>query len=510
MVRGYQQPVVEADGTVHHEGIAACAKHFAAYGLSEGGRDYNRAQVAISELYNVILRPFRDAVAAGCATVMTGFSTINGVPATGHRELVTEVLKNGWGFDGLVVSDWGSVVEMVDHGFAADRAEAAERALNAGVDMEMASATFRENLRALHESGRVSIETIDNAVLRVLRVKLQFAANGDADEAVGGPPTEASREVARVLARQSVVMLKNEAALLPLDLETTKRIAVIGPLADAARDQLGCWMVDGKPEEAVTVVAALQEALAGRAEVEHVPGLESALDESTEGIAAAVAAAERADCVVLCVGESWQLAGEARCRAEIGLPGAQRALVEAIAATDTPLLLVVLAGRPLTIGDEIEMANAVLYAWHPGTMGGPAVADLITGVTSPSGKLPVTFPKHVGQAPLYYNHPRTGRPALPATEALIGSGRADFPEEQKFRSHYLDVDPFPAAAVRLRLVLHNLRVRGARADGHARGAGPDDRCSSGAHEHRGRRRGRGRSTLRAGRVGPGWFGRSAN
>lgn len=443
MVTGYQQPVETSDGQTRYEGIAACAKHFAAYGLSEGGRDYNRAQVAISELHNVILRPFKRSIEAGCATVMTGFSSVNGVPATGHHELLTGVLKGDWGFDGLVVSDWGSVVEMIAHGYAADDAEAAELALNAGVDMEMATNTYREHLRDLHESGRVGIATIDEAVLRILRVKLRFAQDIAAQATGGSAPTEASRALARKLAEQSVVMVKNDAAALPINAETVKRVAIIGPLADAARDQLGCWMLDGKPEETVTVVAAVRAALGENTEVEFLPALESSLDESTEGIAAAAAAAGRADYTILCVGESWQLAGEARCRAEIDLPGAQSELVRAIAETDTKLVMVVLAGRPLTIGDEIDLADAVLYAWHPGTMGGPAIADLLTGASCPSGKLPVTFPKRVGQAPLYYNHPRTGRPALAGTRALIGSGLADFPEEQKYRSHYLDVDPFP-------------------------------------------------------------------
>lgn len=442
MVHGYQQPEESAAGTIYN-GIAACAKHFAAYGLSEGGRDYNRAQVAKSELHTAILPPFKAAIDAGCATVMTGFSTINGIPGTGHRELVTEVLKQAWGFDGLVVSDWGSVVEMIAHGFAEDRQDAARLALVAGVDMEMATTTFQEHLVKLYESGEVSDETLNDAVLRVLRIKLRFARSDKKELPAGGAPTEERLAVARELARQSCVLLKNDSAVLPLAIDKLSNVAVIGPLADAGRDQLGCWMLDGKAEEAVTPLSAIRKAFDGKAKVTFVPALSSSIDDTNKEFEAAVQAANDADVAILCVGEGWQLSGEARCRADINLPGTQRELVRAIAATGKPMVLVVLAGRPLTIGEELELADAVLYAWHPGTMGGPAIADLLTGVASPSGKLPVTFPKHVGQSPLYYNHPRTGRPALKGTRALIGSGRPDFPELQKYRSHYLDVDPFP-------------------------------------------------------------------
>lgn len=442
MVRGFQQPVEGADGEVTYEGIAACAKHFAAYGLTEGGRDYNRAEVSVSELNNVILPPFHTAAEVGCATFMTGFSTVNGVPATGSRELVTDLLKDRWGFEGFVVSDWTSVIEMIDHGYAADRRDAARLAATAGLDMEMASTTFREHLLGLVESGAVKESLIDDAVLRVLRVKLQFAMPRD-DDPLADQPLEARREVARRLARESCVLLKNDNAALPLSAEELKKVAVIGPLADAARDQMGCWMLDGKPDAAVSVLSALRESLGDGIELAYAAGSASSIDASTGGIAAAVAAAKGADVAIVCVGEGWNLSGEARSRADLHLPGSQRQLVRAVAESGTPVVLVVLSGRPLTIGDETELAEAVLYAWHPGTMGGPAIADLLLGVESPSGKLPATFPKVVGQCPLYYNHPRTGRPPLPETRALIGSGRTDFPEEQKYRSHYLDVDPFP-------------------------------------------------------------------
>ncbi|WP_197525647.1 glycoside hydrolase family 3 N-terminal domain-containing protein [Pseudobythopirellula maris] len=431
--------------------LAACAKHFVAYGLTEGGRDYNRSMVSINELHNTFLPPFRAALDAGCLTLMTGFSSVNGVPPTGSRELVGDLLKRRWGFDGLVVSDWGSVVEMIEHGYAADSRDAAQKAIAAGVDMEMASETYRENLLELVEAGETPLAEIDEAVRRVLRLKLRVGPPRESTAALN-EPAEESLAAARELATQSVVLLKNRPpkqrapqrgqAILPLDPAALRRVAVVGPLANAARDQLGCWMLDGKPEEAITPLEALRNALP-EAEVTHAPALDSSTDTSEERFEQTLGVVSRADVAIAFVGEDWWLSGEARSRADLNLPGAQPALVRALAQTDTPLVLVVLAGRPLTIGHEATLADAVLYAWHPGTMGGPAIADLLLGAASPSGKLPLSFPKHVGQSPLYYNHPRTGRPAQAEVRALIGSDRSDFPEEMKYRSHYLDVDPFP-------------------------------------------------------------------
>lgn len=434
---------IQGDESDQNRGIAACAKHYVAYGLSEGGRDYNRSQVAVSELNNVFLPPFQAVVESGCATVMTGFNTINGVPATGHRQLVNGVLKKRWGFDGLVVSDWGSIFEMIEHGYAANEKQAARLAINAGLDMEMATDTFQTHMRDLLDSGAVKEKTIDEAVERILRVKLRFALPNNSAAETSSTPTEANLEIGRKLARQSMVLLKNEKKTLPLDSKKLKRIAVIGPLADAARDQLGCWMLDGKPEEAITPAAAIKQALQGQAEVTVMPTLASSVDFETTNFDKAVKVAKNSDAVVLCVGEGWLLSGEARSRAALDLPGAQKELVKVLTDTGTPVVMVVMAGRPLTIGEELQRCDAVLYAWHPGTMGGPALADLLLGKESPSGKLPVTFVKHVGQEPLYYNHPRTGRPALPQTKALIGTGEEDWPDEIKYKSHYLDVDPFP-------------------------------------------------------------------
>lgn len=439
-VRGYQR------GGKDWRGIAACGKHFVAYGLSEGGRDYNRVQVAQGELLSVYMRPFEAAADAGCMTMMTGFNTINGVPATANASLVRGVLKHDWGFDGLVVSDWSSVLELIDHGFATDRKEAALLAFGAGVDMEMATSTFRENLRSLLDEGQMEAALIDDAVRRILRVKLQVALPTPGDRPADGDepskPTAESLALAEELATQSIVLLKND-GLLPLAPADLKRIAVIGPLADAARDQLGCWMLDGRESEARTPLAAIRDAVGPQVQVDYVQALDSPIDDQTEKLDAAAQAAAQADVALVFVGESWWMNGEARSRVNLDLSGAQSRLLRRVAQTGTPTVLVCLAGRPLTIGREVALSDAAFYAWHPGTMGGAALANLLVGRASPSGKLPVTFPKHVGQSPVYYNHPATGRPALAGTTALIGSGRLDYPEEQKYRSHYIDSDPFP-------------------------------------------------------------------
>lgn len=446
MVRGFQLREEAADGTASYRGIAACAKHYVAYGLSEGGRDYNRSQVAISELHNVFLKPFHASVEADCLTFMSGFNTVNGVPSSGHEPLIRGVLKQDWGFDGLVVSDWGSVEEMIPHGYAADKKDAARLALNAGVDMEMATDTYRSHLKQLVADGQVEMAFLDDAVKRVLRVKLQVAVPRNAasnGKTLPSQDASVAQQIAREVATKSVVLLKNEDNILPLDHSKLSRIALIGPMIDAGRDQLGCWMLDGKAEEAVTLLSALRSELEGKSELQVEAVFDSSIDEQTDGIAKAVTAAEQSDVVVLAVGEGWELSGEARSRASIGLPGKQAELVVALAKTGKPIVTIIMAGRPLTIGETLKQSDALLYAWHPGTMGGPALVDLLVGRSNPSGKLPVTFPKHAGQLPLYYNHPRTGRPAVPGTKALIGSGLADFPGEQKYRSHYLDVDPFP-------------------------------------------------------------------
>jgi beta-glucosidase len=437
MVRGFQQ---ERDGRL--QGVVGCVKHFAAYGLAEGGRDYNRVSVSNAELHNVYLRPFEAGVRAGCRTLMTTFNEVNGVPGTAHAYLLGDVLRKAWGFRGLVVSDWNSVIEMIEHGYSADRADAARQALTAGVDMEMVSSTYREHLAELVEAGAVAESDVDEAVRRVLRVKTAL------------PPTDPaavpraqlrprSLEAARRLARESLVLLQNKNDVLPLDANSLNRLAVIGPLADSPKSQLGCWSLDGDAQDTVTPLEALRDALGDSVEIVHARGASADFSTDESGIAEAASVAASADVVLLFVGEDALLSGEARSRADLDLPGVQAKLVEAVAAAGKPTVMVVLAGRPLTIGAQCEAVDAVLYAWHPGTMGGPAIADVLLGHAAPAGRLPVTIPKTVGQAPLYYGHSNTGRPSPKGYRPLTESKSQDLPAEFQYRSHYLDSDPLP-------------------------------------------------------------------
>jgi beta-glucosidase len=301
---------------------------------------------------------------------------------------------------------------MINHGYAADPAEAAFKALRAGVDMEMASTSYYDHLKAEVDAGKVDTKLIDDAVRNILRVKMRmglFDKPVPASAAGSGMFTPEARDIAKRLATESMVLLKNDGEALPLA-RSTGKVAVIGPLADSPVDQMGCWVRDAKPAEVVTPLAALKDAL-GAARVLYAPGLKTSRDTDRSGFAAALEAARGADAVVLFLGEEQSMSGEARSRAFLNLPGAQEALVEELSKTGKPLVTVIMAGRPLTFAGVAERSRAVLYAWHPGTMGGPAIADLLFGNAVPSGKLTTTFVRTVGQAPLYYNHLSTGRPA---------------------------------------------------------------------------------------------------
>jgi beta-glucosidase len=440
MVRGFQG--TDGGGTI--PGIAACPKHFVGYGLSEGGRDYNRAMVSQSELRNVYLPPFKACVDAGAASLMTAFNTVNGIPASGHTPLLRDLLKQEWGFPGMVVSDWTSISEMITHGYVADTQQAAHYALRAGVDMEMVSTCYRDHAQQLLSENQIQIEMIDEAVRRVLRAKLRLNlfAQPHADDQQPALLNQEHLNVARRLAQQSVVLLKND-NVLPLEQASLKRVAVIGPLADADKDQLGCWVLDAEVQDTVTPFKALLQTLGETVKVTHVPCSPSKYRWGYDEFEDAIKAAQGADVVLLFVGEEQSLSGEAHSRTNLHLPGSQARLVEAMAKLDVPVVMTVLAGRPLTIGKQVDQVDAVLYAWHPGTMGGPALVDLLLGKVSPSGKLPVTFPKAVGQVPLYYNHPKTGRPAA---ENYRPPGLAkidDMLGDVRYKSHYIDSDPFP-------------------------------------------------------------------
>ena len=418
-VRGYQGADLSAAGS-----IAACAKHFAGYGASESGRDYNTTNVSENELRNVHLPPFKAAIDAGVASIMTSFSDLDGVPASANELLLARILRGEWGFDGTVVSDWESIRQLAIHGFTASDRDSAYEAATAGVDMEMASTTYADHLVSLVHAGRVSIEQVDALTANVLRTKLRLGLFED-------PFTDASRfpvagnaehlAVARDAALESIVLLKNEHrdvhAVLPLTLDRLESLAVIGPLADDPYEQLGTWIFDGDPEYSVTALQAIRAHVGDRVTVHHAQGVRNTRSGDRSGFAEAVAVAERSDVVLLVLGEEAILSGEAHCRADITLPGEQEALIHAVAATGKPIVLLVMAGRALALERVVDHVQAVLYAWHPGAMGGPAIADLLFGVASPSGKLPTTMPRVTGQIPIYYAHKHTGKP--PTRETVI-------------------------------------------------------------------------------------------
>lgn len=408
MVKG-----IQGDSLNDPTALAACAKHYVGYGFSEAGRDYNTTYISEPLLRNVVLKPFHAAKEAGAQTFMSAFNDLNGIPTSGNAFTLKKILREEWGFDGFVVSDWASVTEMINHGYAEDDKDAAAKAINAGVEMEMATTSYYDNIKSLLEEKKITMKEIDDAVRDILKVKYRL---GLFDKPYTDPQAEkmildpAFLDHARTVARQSVVLLRNENSTLPLSSEKISSVAVIGPLSDAPRDQLGTWCFDGRAENSVTPLAAIREVL-GEKRVNYVQALSYSRDKSKAGFAAAVAAARRSDAVLFFGGEEWILSGEGQSRGEIDMPGAQTELLEALAATGKPVILVIMAGRPLAIGRELEITDAVLYAWHGGTMAGPAIADLLFGKESPSGKLPVTFVKGAGQIPFYYYRNNTGRPA---------------------------------------------------------------------------------------------------
>lgn len=420
-VQGYQGP---ADGSElsRMDRIAACAKHFVAYGGAEGGRDYNTVDVSEQRLRNLYLPPFKAAVDAGVATVMAAFNTIGGVPAHGNAHTMNSVLKEEWGFKGFVVSDYTGVEELIAHGFAEDGAEAARLALTSGLDMEMVSTNVAVHGEALLSDGLITMERLDDAVTRILQLKFDLGLFDDpySDESAAvAEPTTAARAASRESAARSMVLLRNEGSVLPLS-PVAGSIAVVGPFADSTRLH-GTWAGPGASRfPSVSVLDAVREAAPG-AKVAH----------AGQDLTQAVAAAAAAEVTVVVVGEDPELSGEAAVRSDIGLPAGQEELIAAVAATGKPFVVVLVNGRPLVLGDWLESATAVLEAWHPGIEAGHAVADVLFGAVNPGGKLPVTFPRAVGQIPLYYNHESTGRPYDPARP------------EEKFVSKYLDLADGP-------------------------------------------------------------------
>lgn len=419
-VRGYQ-----GDDLTDPTSMIACAKHYVAYGGAEGGRDYDAVDVSERVLRDVYLPPFQAAVEAGAGTLMSGFNTIGGVPASANRHTLTEILRGEWGFRGFVVSDWNSIGELIPHGIALDAETAAEKALVAGVDMDMAANAYASKLVGLVKKGRVKTTVVDEAVRRVLRVKVAMGLfeRPYTDETLAPKALLAPAHVAlaREAAEESFVLLRNEGDVLPL--ARGKKVALIGPLADSQDDMLGEWAVRGRKEDVVTLRTALAARLGDA--LAYAPGT-AIQTEDTSGFAEAVERARAADVVVMALGESRFMSGEAFSRTRLGLPGNQLDLLKAVVATGKPVVLVVFSGRPLTLPWEAEHVPAILEAWFPGVQAGPALARTLFGDAQPSGRLTASFPRSVGQMPLYYNRLSTGRP-----------GRTDAPA-RRFTSGYLD------------------------------------------------------------------------
>ena len=447
-VRGFQGTDYSAP-----DKVVACAKHWVAYGAAEAGRDYNTTEVSERTLREVYFPPFKAAVDAGVGTFMSAFNDLNGVPASANHFTLTEVLRDEWKFDGFVVSDYTSVEELMKHGVAANEAEAARAALDAGVDMEMVSRLYNKHGEQLLKDRKLSLKTIDEAVRRVLRIKFRLGlfAKPYADPARESAAIFNSANVAaaREIAARSLVLLKNDRNVLPLD-KPVRSIALIGPLADSKTNMLGSWTGDGKPEDAATLLVGLK-AKVPQAKINYAKGCDINSDKD-DGFAEAVRAAKESDVVIIAVGESAEMSGEAASRSSLDLPGRQLELVKAVHATGKPYVVVLMNGRPLTINWLTENSPAILETWFAGTQGGNAIADVLFGDVNPGGKLPVTFPRNVGQIPLYYNHKNTGRPP---------------DANNKYTSKYLDVDwkplfPFGFGLSYTRFEIANLKLSAPR------------------------------------------------
>jgi beta-glucosidase len=436
-VHGYQGKRLDAA-----DSIVACVKHYVGYGAAEGGRDYNTTEISEHTLRQFYLPPFHAAEQAGAGTFMSAFNSLNGIPTSANPFTLKQVLRKEWGFKGFVVSDWNSVAELMAHGIANDGATAARKALQAGVDMDMVSNLYHRNLLQLVESGQVPQAEIDEAVRRVLRVKFAMGLfdrpYADENKEAAAMLRPENLAVAKAAGTRSLVLLRNEAAagdpLLPLSANVSS-IALIGPFADDAGNMIGSWGALGRGADAVTLRSALQQRL-GDARVHYAKGGEI-LKSSESDIAAAVSAAQQSDVVVLALGEDAPtMTGEAASRASLGLPGRQQELLEKVAATGKPVVLILFSGRPLTLPWTFEHIPSVLAAWYPGVQAGNAIADVLFGNAAPSGHLPLSWPRSVGQEPLYYNALNTGRPANDPTHPAENG-------EQKYISRYIDEQSSP-------------------------------------------------------------------
>lgn len=431
-VKGFQ-----GDGLGNLDAVMACVKHFAAYGAAIAGRDYNTVDMSDRLLWEVYLPPFKAALDAGAATFMNAFNDLNGIPATADSYLQRDILKGKWGFTGFVVSDWGSIGEMVEHGFAKDKSQAAELAIKAGSDMDMESKSYIANLADLVRAKKVDVALIDDAVRRILRKKFELGlfddpyrfSNEKREKKVLN--SAENKAVALDVAQRSIVLLKNENQILPLSKEA-KKIAVIGPLGKSETDMKGFWSVSWDNDHLVSLYEGLQNKLKGSANLLYAKGCEIEGNDKS-GFAEAIATAQQADVVVMAVGETFDMSGEGKSRANIRIPGVQEDLIKAIKATGKPVVVLIMAGRPLIFNYTADNADAILYTWWLGSEAGNAMANVLFGDYNPAGKLPMTFPRTEGQIPIFYNFKNTGRPSLNEND-------------KRYRSAYMDVSNTPKYA----------------------------------------------------------------
>ncbi len=443
-VRGFQ-----GKGLGNLDAVMACAKHFAAYGAAEGGRDYNTTDMSLRRLHEVYLPPFKAAADAGVASFMNSFNDISGVPATGNAYLQRKLLKGDWNFKGLVVSDWGSIGEMINHGYAVDTADAAKKAIVAGSDIDMESRAYVGQLIDLVKRKEIDESVVDEAVRRVLRKKFELGLFDDPyrfsdearEKAVWNEPSH--RAVAREVAKKSIVLLKNQVVkklakpILPLSASGNKKIALIGPLVKAIGDNNGFWSYSW-PDDSSRVVSlwkGVENKLGSSKNLIYAKGCElTGID--TSGFAAARIAARKADIVVVSVGEAGNMSGEAKSRSELRLPGVQEQLVKQLVATGKPVVVLISAGRPLVFNWVADNVPSIVYTWWLGTEAGNAIADVLFGDYNPSGKLPMTFPRSEGQIPIYYNHFNTGRPFKNDTDFNYVTAYTDLPNSPRYPFGY--------------------------------------------------------------------------
>lgn len=434
-VKGFQ-----GKGLGNLDAVMACAKHFAAYGAAIGGRDYNSVDMGLRTLWEVYLPPFKAAVDAGAATFMNSFNDINGIPATGNSYIQRDILKGKWGFKGFVVSDWGSIGEMIQHGYVKDNYEAAEAAIKAGSDMDMESRSYINNLSKLVKEGKVKEDLINDAVKRILYKKFElglfdnpyrFSDEKRERQTLNKPEF---LDAARDVARKSIVLLKNENQLLPLSKEL-KSVALIGPLVKSEKDMQGFWSIDwGKEDHLISLFEGMKNQ-AGKTRLLYAKGCEIS-DTSRAGFTEALKAASEAEVVVMAMGEKYDMSGEAKSRANIHLPGVQEELIRAIQATGKPVVVLLMAGRPLVFNWTADHVPAIVYTWWLGSQAGNAIADVLYGNYNPSGKLPMTFPRSEGQIPIYYNYFNTGRPAQNDQDTHYRSGYIDMQKSPRFAFGY--------------------------------------------------------------------------